>query len=445
MTSAHVSIIIMAVAIVVYVSNKLPIPITAMLSASAMVVFGIIPANQAFASLGQDNVLILFGFLLIGSALFSTGAAGIVGDLLIKIAGGKPKFSILLMFCVSGIMSFFLSNVAVVVMFAPLILSVIIEANDKKIYEQKYMQALCVTTCCTGLVTLVGSPVNVAASGLVVAGGHPPFTFTQMAGLALILTGVALVYAFTIGDKLSDLFFGKNRYQSELVKNFIAERENVKKKALEEKSDPVALKKANKKRITITVIMILTVAGIVTNDFHGISMGTISVLGGIATVLFGCIPYKEMYARVDWGILLMITGTVGCATGLGASGGGRLIANFFLGLLGDAATPMSIFVGLTVLAAILTQFLSNSGTIGVLIPIGLAMAEIMGFNYLTIAIGITMSTSMSFMTPMGTPTQAAALNWGSYKFSDYFKYSGPINVILVIVIIILTPIFYPLV
>ena len=106
---------------------------------------------------------------------------------------------------------------------------------------------------------------------------------------------------------------------------------------------------------------------------------------------------------------------------------------------------MAIFVGLTVLAGILTQFLSNTGTIGILIPIGLAMAEIVGFNYMTIALGITLSTSMSFMTPMGTPTQAAVVNWGSYKFSDYFKYSGPINVILIIVILILTPIFYPLV
>jgi anion transporter len=444
MSTGHLSIIIMAFTVVAYVLNKWPIPLVAMLSAAAMVAFGILPANMAWAAFSQDTVLVIAGFLLIGSTFFSTGVAKMIGDGLFKISGGRPKLSIFLMLVVASAMSPLLSNVAITMMFAPLIISVIIDANDKNIYEQKYMQMLCVGVCCTGLLTLIGSPVNIAASGLIQAAGYPPLDFFQMADIGVILFGVSLLYTYTIGDKLSDKIF-KNRESSDLVKSFISEKAAIEKKLNEEKADPVKLKKANQKKRLVVIIMALCVGMIITNNLHGISMGTISLMGGIACVLTGCIPYKEMYQKIDWGTLLMIAGTIGCAAGLGHSGGGRIIATFALGLLGDLATPMAIFLVLSILSGVMTQFISNAGTIGILIPIGIAMAEQVGMNYMPVALGVTLCASMSYCTPVGTPTQASVLNWGSYKFSDYVKYSGPINIILIIVILLYIPIRYPLV
>ena len=446
MNPGYVSIIILVCTIVLYVTNKVPIAVTAMLSAAAMVVFRVIPAGRAWAAFSQDSVLIMAGVILIGSTLFSSGAASIVGDLLIKLAGGKPRLSIFMMFVAASIMSMFLSNTSCVVIFLPLILSVVIKAraNDKTMMEHKFMQPFAAIVSVAGLGTLIGSPVNIAASGFVQAAGFPAFTFLQMLHISAILFVVTLLYVFTFGEWYGNKIFA-NREHSDFVKTFIVEREAMEKQVEEQKSDPAAIKKANKIKITITVIMFLTIAGLVTQGLHGVSLGTVAIIGGLLTVITGCITVNDMYKKIDWGTLMLLAGTIGCAVGLAESGGGRIIANFFIGLLGDAINPTSVFVVMCLVAAVITQFVSNTGTVAMLIPIGIAMTEQIGSNYLPVALGILMTATLSFMTPMASPTTALVLNWGSYKFNDYIKYSGPLNVVLVVLVIILTPLFFPLV
>jgi len=445
MDPGYIAIIIMVVFIIIYVINKLPIPLTAMLSAAAMVCFGIIPANTAWAAFGGDTILLVAGFLLLSSTFFTTGAASVLGDTLIRAAGGRPKLAVFLFFVAAFFLSFVFNSVALLAMFCPLVISVIIEAQkEKTIFEEKYMQMLAVVVCATGLVTLVGAPPNLAASGMVAAAGYPAFTFTQMAPIGIILGVVAMVWTFTVNEKYAEKLYPiDKRKRSELVLKFVGERESVAAKKAEELADPVKRRKANNKRITITVIIIVTIVLCLSADQHGISMGTIAILGGAACFVSGCAPFKELGQRIDWPIILMLAGTIGCAAGLGSSGGGRIIANAFLGLLGDNATPMLIFTMVCIITPIISQFISNAGTIGIMMPIGLAMAAEMEMHYMPMAVGIVVSASMSFCTPMSTPSQAIVLNWGSYKFSDYFRQSGPLNVVMVVVAIVLIPLIYP--
>jgi anion transporter len=447
MNSGYISIIILIVAVIFYVTKLIPIAITAILSAAAMVVFGVIPASKGWAAFGQDSVLIMGGVTLMGATLFSTGAASVVGDVLIKIAGGKPKLAIFLMLAVAGCMSAVLNNTTCTVMFLPLILSVVVEANDNKICEQKYMQSLSIMTSVGGLITLIGSGVNVTSSGIMVAGGQAPFTFSQFTIIAIPLFIIALLYTFTVGNKLADKIFGtsSNLEHSDFVKSFIAEKQNSEKKKEEKSLTPEELKKLNRKKITSAVVLLLTIIGLITQKFHGVSLGTVAVIGGLLMVLTGCITVKDMYTKIEWSTLLLLAGTIGCATGLGDSGGGKIIADFFIGLFGTSLTPSIVFIVLSLIAVVLTQFMSNTGTCAILIPIGIAFAQQLGMNSLPVGVGIVMCASLSFVTPMASPTQALVLSWGSYKFMDYVKYSGPITVVLDLLVIILTPIVYPLV
>jgi anion transporter len=447
MDVGYISIIILVVAVVFYVTKLIPIALTAILSAAAMVVFGVIPASKGWAAFGQDSVLIMGGVTLMGATLFSTGAASVVGDVLIKIAGGKPKLAIFLMLAVAGCMSAILNNTTCTVMFLPLILSVVIEANDDRICEQKYMQSLSIMTSVGGLITLIGSGVNVTSSGIMVAGGQPPFTFSQFTIIAIPLFVIALIYTFTVGNKLADKIFstGANLEHSDFVKSFIVEKQNSDKKKEEKNILPEDQREAKRKKIASTVVLLLAIVGLITQRFHGVSLGTVAVIGGLLMVLTGCISVKDMYSKIEWSTLLLLGGTIGCATGLGDSGGGKIIADFFIGLFGTSLTPLVVFVVLSVISAVLTQFMSNTGTCAILLPIGIAFAQQLGMNALPVGVGIVMCASLSFCTPMASPTQALVLNWGSYKFLDYVKYSGPLTVVLDLIAIILIPIVYPLV
>lgn len=446
MNTGYISIIILAVTIVFYVFELLPIPIVALGSAALMVIFKVIPANTAWAGFAQDAVLLIAGMFVVCGALVSTGAADALAKFIVKLGGGKPKLSILLMLATAGALSFVLNNITATVMFLPLILGVVAQTRDqgKGIYEQKYMQMLTVMTQIGGMVTLVGSAVGLIASGMMQASGYPAFTFLQFTKISLPMFIIALIYTFTIGDKFSDRIFGKNPEPCEFVQDFIAE---YKQNQLENKSeiDPKEAKEAKRKKITSAVILFLSIIALSASDYIKVSLGTIGIIGGLLCVVTKCITVKEMYQKIDWGNLFLIGGMVGCAAGLANSGGGKIIADFFIGLFGNKLTPMTVFISLSLLSAILTQFMSNTGVVGMLIPIGISISAGVGMNVLPVAIGIYMCATCSFVTPMASVTQAIIMNWGSYKFNDFIKYSGPMCALLIAIILIFVPIFFPLV
>ncbi len=448
MNTGYISIIILAVTIIFYVFELLPIPIVALGSATLMVLFKVIPANTAWAGFGQDAVLLIAGMFVVCGTLVSTGAADSLAKFIVKIAGGRPKFSILLMLATAGAMSFVLNNITATVMFLPLILGVVAQTRDqgKGIYEQKYMQILTIMTSVGGMVTLVGSSVGLMASGMLQASGYPAFTFLQFTKIAFPMFIVALIYTFTIGDKFADKIFGKNPQSCEFAQNFINEYKQT--QHYEENNqeiDSKEIKEAKRKKITSSVILLLSVAALIANEYLKIGLGTIGIIGGLLCVVTRCITIKEMYQKIDWGTLFLIGGMVGCAAGLATSGGGKIIADFFIGLFGNALTPMSVFIVLSIISGVMTQFMSNTGVVGVMIPLSVSIAAGLGMNPLPVAIGVYMCSSCSFATPMASATQAMIISWGSYKFNDFIKYSGPMTVLLDAMVLILVPIFYPLI
>ena len=448
MDAGYTSIIILAITIVFYIFELLPIPVVAVGSSALMVIFKVIPANTAWAGFSQDAVLLIAGMFVVCGALVSTGAADSMAKFIIKIAGGRPKLSILLMLAAAGAISFVVNNTTSTVMFLPLILGVIAQTRDQGtgVYEQKYMQTLTIMTQIGGMITLVGSAVGLIASGMLEASGFPPFTFLQFTKISVPMFVIALIYTFTIGDKYADMIFGKNPQPSEFVQNFITEyKQNEQMNSKETAADPKEAKEAARKKITSSCILLISVIALTASDFLGISLGTIGISCGLLCVITKCLSVKDMYQKIEWGTIFMIGGMVGCAAGLSSSGGGQIIADFFIGLFGSALTPMAVFTVLSVLSGILTQFMSNTGVVGMLIPIGVSIASGLGMNALPVAIGIYMCASLSFITPMASVTQVIIMNWGSYKFNDYIKYSGPLTVLLIAIVLILVPIFYPLV
>ena len=434
MTPGNISILIMAAALVFYIFELLPIPVTAMCTAALMVIFKVIPASSAWAAFSSDSVLLMGGMTVIGSTLFSTGVVEKIASVIEKISGSRTELSIFLLLVLGFIFSAFMNNTTVMIMFLPLLLGLIVKVQDDRFFEQKYVQALSVTVGAGGMSTLVGTGVNVAASSIMEKSGYSPIGFFDFAVLGTVLLAVSLVYIYTAGSKIARKL-KKGGYRSELVKGFISEYKQTERTPETKKTS---------KMLISSLIMISTVAALVTRDLHHVSIGTVGICGAMTCIISGCISFKDSLTKVSWNTLLTLGGTLGCSAALHESGGGRIIAESILNLFESSLTPASAFILLTVLSMVLSQFISNTGTVGILIPIGIAVGEQLGVNPTQIVYGITLAASCSFATPMASHIQAMIIDWGSYKFIDYIKYSGPITVIMTAVIILLIPILFPL-
>lgn len=125
------------------------------------------------------------------------------------------------------------------------------------------------------------------------------------------------------------------------------------------------------------------------------------------------------------------------------SGAGRMIAEAVLGLMGDMPSPYLITGILFLLSCGLTQFMSNTASTALLVPIGISIAEGIGANPHAVLMAIGVGASCAFATPIGTPPNTIVLGPGGYKFTDYIKAGGGLIVVCFIVSLIVIPMVWP--
>ncbi|MFZ7132283.1 MAG: SLC13 family permease [Eubacteriales bacterium] len=441
-----VSIIIVAISIIFYIFEILPIPIIAMSSASLMVVFGVTTSSAVWASFASEPVLLVAGSSIVGSAIFFTGATKIITDNLLKLAKGKPNIAIYLMILIAGLLSSVMNNITSSIIFFPLIISIVAGEKNNQIYEQKYMQMLAITTSIGGMLTLVGSAVVMTASGLAVASGGSAFTFFQFTPIVIVLFITLMVYMFVFNDRYSKKVFSKKiGIHSDFVNTVMKDIDEESKKEYHSDNDIKNIRLTNfkDKGVRSLIIMLIMILGFITSDIHGISLGTIAIISGLMTVITKCFTIKQMTQKIDLNVILTIVGMTGTAVGFAESGGGARIAGIILNCFGANSSYTVIYVVLCLTAGMITQFMSNTGTIGIIIPIAVSLAIQLNVSTTTFVMGVTICSICSFLTPMANPVQAMVMNWGSYSFTDYIRYALPITLILLVISIVSVPLFYP--
>jgi sodium-dependent dicarboxylate transporter 2/3/5 len=203
---------------------------------------------------------------------------------------------------------------------------------------------------------------------------------------------------------------------------------------------PASANKSPKWHGYVTAItMVAVVIGFVSELWN---VGVIALLGASILMLLRIVDFDRVFKNLDWATLVIVGGAQGFAKGLDVSGGGAKIAIFALNLFSDAS-PMVLLCVLTIVAVVLTNFMSNTAVAAMLVPIGIQVAIGAGADPMTFAMTITTGTSIALTTPIGTAPLTMTLV-GGYRWNDYVKVGLPITIISTIAILILAPIVYGL-
>ena len=174
------------------------------------------------------------------------------------------------------------------------------------------------------------------------------------------------------------------------------------------------------------------------------NVGTVALISALACVLTGCINHKDAIKSINWNLALWFCACLGIAAGLNSSGGGELLARWFVGLFGDNVSAFWLYVAFLILVIVLTQFLSNSTVLTIVLPVVFSITTQMGYNTYSFAVGLTIAGAMAVATPLANTTIGMSMV-ANYKFSDYLKYSGPFTAIATAILIGLVPLLFPLV
>jgi di/tricarboxylate transporter len=114
-----------------------------------------------------------------------------------------------------------------------------------------------------------------------------------------------------------------------------------------------------------------------------------------------------------------------------------------LDALGDFG-PIAVLGGTYLLAALITQAMSNAAAMVLIVPIAVDTALGLGANHLTFTMAVVIGAVTSFLTPIGHKANVLVFGPGGYHFFDYARVGAMLTVVLLVVSMIFLPLFWPL-
>jgi di/tricarboxylate transporter len=167
-----------------------------------------------------------------------------------------------------------------------------------------------------------------------------------------------------------------------------------------------------------------------------------AIAGAVLIVLTRCISLEEAYQSIDWKVIFLLAGVLTLGIALESTGAAEVISDLMVATLGRLG-PMALVSGFYLLSTVLTNVMSNNATAALLAPVAIAAAETLGVDPKPLLMAVTFAASSSFMTPVGYQTNAMIYGPGQYKFTDFLRVGGPLNLIFWIAATILIPYFWP--
>ena len=420
-----IGLLILAVSVVLFITRPIPNAATACLGCLAFALAGICTIDEAFSGFSNSTVLLMFGMMVVGIAMMDTGAANLIGKYVAKVSGGREKMFILLAGIVSVLLSTFLSNTAVIAIFLPIIASV--SRSNPDMNRKNLTLPVTLGAMFGGVCTLVGSTPQLTANGILKEMTGEELKMFDFILPGIVLTVIYIAFVLTIGHRIGVGVWGN-------VKS-----DNDEKETVASQNDEIVIDK--RKLITMVVIFVFTIV-----MFIGawIPTATTAVIAAIMCIITKSTNQKSVIKNMDWSVVFVLAGCLGLATGLTKSGAGQMMSDALAKIISPDTPPLAIFAIFVVATIIISNFITNSTAVVMVLPIALALCNSQGLNVIPFTLGIVYAANLTFSTPLANAQTAMTLVAG-YKFSDYIKYTWVLDILVLAGIVISVPLFFPLV
>lgn len=418
MSQITITLLFLLFAVVMFMWEKIPLGLTSMIVCVGLVVTGVLEWQTAFAGFIDSNVILFVAMFIVGGALFETGMANKIGGIVTHFAKTERQLIVAIMVIV-GVMSGFLSNTGTAAILIPIVIGI---AAKSEYSPSRLLMPLVFAAAMGGNLTLIGAPGNmIAQSGM--EGIGLKFGFFDYAKVGVPILIVGIIYFAFIGYK------------------FLPNKEGSDEGIFDESKDFSHVPKW--KQYLSLVILLLTLVGMIFEEQLGIKLCVIGCMGALALMITGVISEKDALASIDLKTIFLFGGTLSLAAALEQTGAGELIAEKVIGMLGDNPSPYVLTFVIFMLCCVMTNFMSNTATTALMVPIGISIAQGMGADPSAVLMACVIGGSCAYATPIGMPANTMVVTAGGYTFKDYAKAGVPMILVATVVSMVLLPIFYP--
>jgi di/tricarboxylate transporter len=194
------------------------------------------------------------------------------------------------------------------------------------------------------------------------------------------------------------------------------------------------------KALLAVLVMVAVLLPVV---FGWLPIAITAVVGAALMILIGCLRMDEAYRIIEWKAVFLIAGMLPLGIAMEQTGAARFLAEGMVGLVGDMG-PRVVVASLFILTTLASQVMPNAAVAVLLAPIALNTANDLSMSPYALMMTVAVAASASFLSPVAHPANVLILGPGGYRFSDYFRVGLPLIVVVMIVVLLVLPIFWPL-
>ena len=395
-----------------WISEALPISVTALLIPVMAIAGGIFTVREAFANFANPVIFLFMGGFALAAALQKHELDRAFAVRVLSLSRGRPLLSILLLFLITAVLSMWISNTATVAMLLPLALGLLSERDplEERSLYLFVLLGLAYSGNLGGMATLIGSPPNAIAATAVGLNFRDWLGFGMPMFLLLFPLMIALLFLM-FRPKLGS--------------------------AMQLEHNPPA---NSWQRIAVVVIFTLTATGWIFSaplaKLFEISGGFDAIVAVVAIVLLtgsSSINFDEFVEKTNWGILILFGGGLTLSALLQSSGGSAWLAELISASLPtDHRWLLLLIVCLFVI--FLTELVSNTASAALLVPLFVTVAASLDFSPVGMAVVIALCASCAFMLPVATPPNAIVFSSGHVPQKSMMRAGLVLNISIAIVI-----------
>jgi sodium-dependent dicarboxylate transporter 2/3/5 len=440
---------ILAMMVTLWVTEALPLAVTAMIGPVLAIVLRVAPARAAFAPFADPIIFLFIGSFMLAEAMFVHGLDRRIAytALSSRFVGASPTRVLVMFGGVSAVLSMWISNTATTAMMFPIGLSIVAHLTHGREAEKGSRDfSLAMMLMCAfgasigGIGTPIGTPPNLIGIGMLnrITGSDITFFGWMTLGVPIVVLLFGFLVAYFYVRSLRGLTLDMSRsghIHDEL-----------------RRLGPLSAGQRNVLvAFSVTVALwlfpgVLAVAGLGQSGFARAYNAAIpeSVAAMTGAVLMFVLPVQwrarqftlkwEEAVRIDWGIILLFggglaMGELAFSTGL-AESMGRGITSWL---------PMQSEVSLTILftavAIVMSEAASNTASATMIVPIAIAVSQAAGIDPVQPALGATLGASMGFMMPISTPPNAIVYSSGHVPITAMMRHGIALDVAGFVVIV----------
>ena len=457
---AHRLAAVMATVIVLWLTEALPMPVTALLGAAACVVLRVAPARDVFAPFADPLMFLFIGSFILARAIFLHGLDRRLAFAVLSIRGvGSRPGRILFAFgAVTAFLSAWISNTATTAMMFAIglsILHVLFEQEKSggprvnRAYATGLMLMTSFAASVGGLATPIGTPPNVIGLGFIREALGVQFSFFKW---CLIGVPIVVVLYLWMAAYLNVLCRAGVREFAGGHEMLARERARLGRLSTSERSTLVAF------ALTVALWVVPGIVALVRGENSATYQWMIAVMPeGVAALIGAMMLFLlpgdrdgraiswAQAVQIDWGVVLLYGGGFALGVLSFKTGLADAVGRGLTGLLPVGGSPTVMLIAACVVAVLVSETTSNTASANMVVPVVIALARGAGVDPLEPALGATFAASLGFMLPVSTPCNAIVYGSGYIPIGRMVKYGFLLDVVGVVVVVVMVKLLVPLI